>query len=129
MRRKPRCLKQGDRIGLVAPGGGFLERSTLARGVRQLERMGLLVELGETARNSQGQLPLSDQVRANELLDMLENPDIAGLISVHGGGRTLRMASFLPPERVARLAGVQPKPFVGFSDMTVSMRSWAGWGG
>lgn len=119
MRRKPRCLKQGDRIGLVAPGGGFLERSTLARGVRQLERMGLLVELGETARNSQGQLPLSDQVRANELLDMLENPDIAGLISVHGGGRTLRMASFLPPERVARLAGVQPKPFVGFSDMTV----------
>lgn len=126
---KPSRVRRGDTLGVVAPGGGFLEPSTVARGVRQLESMGLAVELGRTAETAHGQLPLSDKERADELLDMLERPDISGVICLHGGGRTLRMARSLSADRVARLAEVKPKPLVGFSDMTVihAVLQRAGW--
>lgn len=104
---------------MVAPGGGFLEPSTLVRGVRGLESLGLTVEMGQTAQAAQGQTPLTDHERADDLLDMLERPDISGVVCLHGGGRTLRMARALSVDRVAHLSEVKPKPFVGFSDMTV----------
>lgn len=62
-RSKPKRLRPGMRIGVVAPSSPVLERSRIDRGVARLERLGFQVVLGEHALDSyhtdiwQGRIP------------------------------------------------------------------------
>lgn len=118
-RLRPPLLRVGMKIGVVAPSGFFTEPSTASLGVETLERIGFTVELGAHTGDVYGHLAGSDVDRADDLLTMLERPDIDGVICLRGGGGALRTALALDPVRLERLATAPPKVFVGFSDITV----------
>jgi muramoyltetrapeptide carboxypeptidase len=107
------------RMGVVAASGSYLEPSQIERGVATLKRLGFTVEIGAHAADAYGHLAGRDEDRASDLLSMLERPDIDAVICLRGGSGALRTALALDPSRLARLATLPPKVFIGYSDITV----------
>lgn len=117
--QKPPRLQAGMTLGVVAPSSPVLERSTVARGVAALERLGLRVVFGAHARDSYGHLAGRDADRAADLLAMLERDDVDAVICLRGGSGAIRTALAIDGDRLRRLARRRPKPFIGYSDVTV----------
>lgn len=118
-RAKPEVLAPGSVLGVVAPAGPVDERSRLLRGVAALEGLGFRVELGAHVLDRDGHLAGRDRDRAEDLLTMLERPDVDAVMCLRGGDGTMRTALALDLPRLRRLRAAPPKPFVGFSDITV----------
>ena len=104
---------------MVAPSGSFVEPSRIERGISTLAGLGLAVELAPHATSAYGHLAGTDEERAEDLLGMLERPDIDAVICLKGGAGAMRTALALDQGRLAALADLPPKAFVGFSDITV----------
>ncbi|HUY24899.1 MAG TPA: LD-carboxypeptidase [Candidatus Saccharimonadales bacterium] len=116
---RPLALRPGMRIGVVAPSGSTLEPSETARGVSALKQMGFEVELAAHTADIYGHLSGDDSVRSRDLLSMLERPDIDAIMCLRGGAGAMRTALALDPSRLQQLREVRPKPFIGYSDITV----------
>jgi muramoyltetrapeptide carboxypeptidase len=118
LRRPPR-LEPGARVGVISPASGLLEPSQLARGVAELERMGLEVVLGPHVRDVRGYLAGEDRARAEDLLWALSDPSLDAVWCARGGYGAQRTVAALAPGEIEGLAERQVKVFVGFSDVTV----------
>jgi muramoyltetrapeptide carboxypeptidase len=110
---RPPALVKGDAIGVVAPS--YAPRpGWLARGVKALERLGYGVildpELGTLRRFQRSE----DERRAENFMGLWLDPNVKAVIGGTGGYGAMRMLPHLEPE-VFRL---NPKPFVGYSDVT-----------
>ncbi len=131
----PPRVSRGDRVGIIAPAGPV----RFMRLVRGLERLGdaFRIELApslvsETPASAPviagpardeglpSYLSASDDVRAAELMAMIENPDIRAIILARGGYGIMRILAKLDPSALTK----DPKPIVGFSDAT-ALLSWA----
>lgn len=113
--KKPRGLRRGARIGLVAPSSPYTE-SYLRQGIAFLESRGFRVcQLpGMTARK-QAFLAGDDARRAEELMTMFADPEVDALLAVRGGYGAQRILGLLDPEAIA----AHPKIFLGYSDATL----------
>lgn len=107
------------RLGVVAPSGSILEHSETDRGLLTLRHLGFEVELGRHASDVYGHLAGNDRDRAEDLLSMLERPDIDGVICLKGGEGAMRTALALDQRRLSALASLPAKVFLGYSDITV----------
>jgi len=111
----PPRLKRGDVIGLVSPAGPVMVEDDFVSGVRLLKDMGFHVKfLPEPANHFEPYLAGSDQHRAAELIAIWSDPDVAAILAVRGGYGALRILSAIPMDCIRR----NPKPFIGFSDIT-----------
>jgi muramoyltetrapeptide carboxypeptidase len=115
----PPRLAGGRRVAVIAPSSGVLEPSRLARGIAELERMGLEVVLGAHVREIRGYLAGSDRGRAEDLLWALGDPTIDAVWCARGGYGAQRTVAALAPGEIEALAGRPAKVFIGFSDITV----------
>jgi muramoyltetrapeptide carboxypeptidase len=117
--RKPRPLKSGDRIAIVAPASPFA-RDEFDRGVAELRRLGFEPTWDDSVfANEYGYLAGSADVRAHAFLEHWNDPSVSALIAVRGGYGSVHMLPLLhPPALVAA-----PKLFIGYSDNT-SLLSW-----
>lgn len=118
-RRRPRRLRAGATVAVVAPSGPAADGDRVRRGAEVLEGLGFRVVFGAHARDATGYLAGTDEDRAADLLDALERPDVDALIALRGGYGAMRTVLALDPGRLTGLAAVRPKPVVGFSDTTV----------
>jgi muramoyltetrapeptide carboxypeptidase len=110
---KSRCLKQGDTFGIVAPAGSF-ERKRFDSGVRVLHDMGFNTTVDEHIFGQSGYLAGTDDQRADQLEQMVDDDQVDAIICARGGFGCLRMLPHLDFERLQRNA----KALVGFSDIT-----------
>ena len=78
--RKPRRLRPGDVVAVVAPASPWENRSELLRAVAGLERWGLRVRLGEHVNDRLAYLAGSDADRAADLNAAYRDPDIAAIV-------------------------------------------------
>jgi len=117
--RKPRPLKSGDRIAVVAPASPFA-RDEFDRGVAELRRLGFDPTWDDSVfANESGYLAGSADVRAHAFLEHWNDPSVSALIAVRGGYGSVHMLPLLhPPALIAA-----PKLFIGYSDNT-SLLSW-----
>ena len=110
---RPPALQKGDAIGVVAPSYSPRE-GWLQRGVKALERAGYTVlldpEIGEIRRFQRSE----DERRAENFMGMWLDPRVKAVIGGTGGYGAVRMLPHLDPEIFRR----NPKPFVGYSDIT-----------
>lgn len=116
---KPRALRHGDRLAIVAPASQF-DREEFDRGVLEIERLGFVPAYDESvfARKREylaGPAPL----RAQAIRAAWTDPTIAGLVAVRGGYGSAQVLPLLDAAD-ARQAG---KPFIGYSDLT-AMLMW-----
>jgi muramoyltetrapeptide carboxypeptidase len=107
---RPRALRPGARVAVVAPAGPF-DRESFEVGLGVLaERYEPVLDAGLFARTRY--LAGDDGRRLAELDAALADESIAAVFAARGGYGSLRLLSKL------RVAGLIPKPVVGFSDIT-----------
>jgi muramoyltetrapeptide carboxypeptidase len=117
--QKPRALKPGDRIAVVAPASPF-SQDEFARGVAEIERLGFVPVFDDSvfAREC-GYLAGAPEVRAEAFIRYWTDPEIAALVAVRGGYGSVQILPLLDREKVV----ANPKLFIGYSDNT-SLLSW-----
>jgi muramoyltetrapeptide carboxypeptidase len=110
---KPRALRLGDTIGVVAPAAA-VEPAHLERGVAALTAMGYRVKVSRRALDRTGILAGSDTARAAELMAFFADPEVKAIFAARGGYGCGRLLPLLDFAMIART----PKVFVGYSDET-----------
>ena len=111
--RKPSALHAGSRLAVIAPASPGHEEPA-ARGIAELQRLGFVVDHG-SVRTSQGYFAASNAERRAELLRVLRDPRIDGVISLRGGYGSNYL---LDESLAAEIGSVAAKCVVGFSDLT-----------
>jgi muramoyltetrapeptide carboxypeptidase len=111
---RPPALKTGDTIGIVAPASPF-QRRELRQGLSTLQAMGFATRPAEGLFARQGFLAGDDGYRAAQLLAMFADDTVHAIMCARGGYGAMRILSMLDYD----LIRAHPKPFIGFSDITV----------
>ena len=110
---KPPKLKEGDTIGLIAPGS-FIREDELNESVKNLEALGFKVYYSDNILIRDGYLGGSDEVRAGELNFMFREEKIRGIVCARGGYGCARILPMLDYDAIIH----NPKPLIGYSDVT-----------
>jgi muramoyltetrapeptide carboxypeptidase len=112
--RKPKALRPGDLLGLIAPSSGLQDPAQVDAAVAMLEGHGFRVQVGASCRASCGYLAGPDALRAGDLNRCLADPSIRGIVCLRGGYGTPRILDAVD----YALAAADPKILVGYSDIT-----------
>jgi muramoyltetrapeptide carboxypeptidase len=111
---KPRALRPGDTIAVVAPSG-WVSKSRLAVGVEMLAGWDLNVRVMPGVYESRGYLAgTSDEANAAELTACFADRTVDGIICARGGYGAMRLLPFIDWQVVR----ANPKFFCGYSDIT-----------
>lgn len=116
-RRRPRRLRPGDTVAVIAPAGP-VPGDLLDAGVARLESWGLRVVLGEHVRQRHprlGYLAGTDADRAADLQRAWCDPEVAGVLCARGGYGSMRLLRHLD---WSAMAAATPKVLAGSSDVT-----------
>ena len=116
--RKPRVLKPGDRIAVVAPASAFA-RVEFDAGVAELRSLGFDPVYEESVFERRAYAAGSAATRAAAFARAWRDPEISALIAGRGGYCSVHL---LPLLGESMLLG-EPKAFIGYSDNT-SLLSW-----
>lgn len=115
---RPRRLRRGDRVGIVAPSGP-VPQERLAAGVDVLRDWGLEPVLGPHVLDphpSMDHLASADEHRVRDFQEAWCDPSLSAVIAARGGYGSQRILDLLDWDR---MRGAGPKVFVGYSDLTV----------
>ena len=110
----PPKLQKGDTIAIVATARKNIT-DNLKPALTLAKSWGLEVVIGKTIGLDDNQLAGTDEQRAADFQDMMDNPNIKAIWCVRGGYGTARMAELVNFSRFK----TNPKWIVGFSDVTV----------
>jgi muramoyltetrapeptide carboxypeptidase len=111
---RPKALRRGEVIGLVAPAGALWQPDRVEGCVRYLEGQGYRVEVGAHALGNDGAFSGTDDERLCDLNGMLRDPRIRAILALRGGYGTPRLLDRIDYAAVRR----DPKIVVGYSDIT-----------
>lgn len=110
----PPSLQKGDTIALVATARKNID-DNLKPAIDLLHSWGLEVVIGSSIGLDNNQLAGTDEQRAADFQQQLDNPNIKAIWCVRGGYGTVRMIDLLDFTKFKK----NPKWIVGFSDVTV----------
>jgi muramoyltetrapeptide carboxypeptidase len=110
----PPNLQKGDTIALLATARKNIF-DNLKPTLELLQSWGLKVVVGKTIGLDDNQLAGTDEQRAQDLQDQLDNPNIKAIWCVRGGYGTVRIIDTLDFTKFKQ----SPKWIIGFSDVTV----------
>ncbi len=113
---KPRCLKRGDTLRIVAPASSMdlLDKAAVKRGVENLEKLGLRVEMSQHASRRHGHASGTPEERAEDLMSAFTDPGVDGIMAVWGGWNSNDIIDLLDYGEIRN----HPKVFIGYSDIT-----------
>jgi len=117
--RKPRALRPGDRVAVVAPASPFA-RDEFDAGVAELRRLGFEPVYDDSVFARQGYVAGPAALRAEAWLRAWRDPGIAAIVAARGGYGSVQL---LPALAAAGVGAGVPKAFIGYSDNT-SILSW-----
>jgi muramoyltetrapeptide carboxypeptidase len=109
---KPRRLRPGARIGVIAPAG-CVARERVEAGATAIRAQGFEVEFGANVFASDGYLAGAPEERARDLIDFFRRPEIDAVFCARGGFGSAQVL-----EHVSADLSRHPKIFVGYSDIT-----------
>ncbi|MPZ91130.1 MAG: hypothetical protein GEU68_05800 [Actinobacteria bacterium] len=117
MVKLPPRVVAGDTVAIASPSWGALGRwpHRLKRGAAYLESLGLKVKIMPNALKSEGWVAGTPQERADDVNAAFADPDIDVVMAAIGGNHSNQVAPLLDFDSISE----HPKPFIGFSDMTV----------
>jgi len=110
----PPTLQKGDTIAILATARKNID-DNLKPAIDLLHSWGLEVVIGNTIGLDDNQLAGTDEQRAADFQQQLDNPNIKGIWCVKGGYGTVRMVDLLDFTKFKQ----NPKWIIGFSDVTV----------
>lgn len=110
----PPVLKAGDVIGITAPAG-YITTEEIRSAVQKMESWGYKIKIGETINKRDFTFGGTDEERATDLQQMLDDPKIKAIMCARGGYGVVRIIDKLNWEKFK----AKPKWIIGFSDATV----------
>lgn len=111
---RPPYLKSGDRVGLVSPARKISSAEVNAA-VKVLQKWGLEPVFGRHIFSRQDQFAGSDDERAADIQEFLDDINVKAILSTRGGYGSVRIIDKLDFSKFK----VHPKWFIGYSDITV----------
>ena len=110
---KPPPLRRGDTIGIVAPASN-IQPDQLELGVARLRQLGYQVVLGDSVLEKDLYFAGTAEARASDLMRMFMRQDVKAILCARGGYGANYLLPLLDLDLVAR----NPKPLIGYSDIT-----------
>ena len=110
----PPYLKQGDTIGIVATARK-ISREEVEPAAKMLQNFGFRVKFASNLFSENNQFAGSDEERAADLMQMIDNTDVKAILCARGGYGTARILPHLDYSAIVR----NPKWLCGYSDPTV----------
>ena len=92
---RPRRVRPGGTIGLVAPAGVLRSVSQVTDAVADVRAMGFEARVGRHALDRYGFLAGSDQNRADDFMAMVTDPDVDAVVCLRGGYGCARILPLL----------------------------------
>ena len=108
----PPAVAKGATLGVVAPAG-VVKPDALERGLALLRSWGYGVRVGEHVLARRRYCAGTPHQRAQDLICMLEDPQVAAVVCARGGYGSVQVMPLLDPEIFAR----HPKLVCGYSDV------------
>jgi muramoyltetrapeptide carboxypeptidase len=110
---KPSRLKREDTIALVTPGS-YITETEKEDSINNLRSLGFNVVYSDRLMQKNGYFSAIDEERAADLNEMFDRKDVQGIMCARGGYGCARILPYLNYELISK----NPKPFIGFSDVT-----------
>ena len=112
-RIKPRALRPGDKVGIVAPASN-IKRELLDQGCQQLRCLGYEPFYFDSILERDLYFAGSVERRKRELEDMFARGDVRAILCARGGYGSTYLPLVLDPQKIV----THPKILVGYSDIT-----------
>lgn len=109
----PTYLKKGDKVAIICPAS-FINID-LTKAYKILINWGLEPVVYQSVSAQENQFAGNDELRAKDLQDALDNPEIKAIIAGRGGYGCVRIIDQINFTKFTK----NPKWIVGFSDLTV----------
>jgi muramoyltetrapeptide carboxypeptidase len=108
------ALPAGGTVGIVSPASPYETYSDVLRGVAWWEERGYRVKLAGGALERTDWVAGSPESRARDLMAMFTDPSVDAIQCLRGGYGSAQVIPYLDFQVIA----ANPKPFIGFSDIT-----------
>ena len=109
----PPKIKKGDTIGLFCPSGPLPEGKE-QKAISQLNNLGFRVKFSKNYLAKRGFLAGTDKQRLEDLHSLFQDREVKAIVCLRGGYGALRLLPYIDYSLIRR----NPKPFIGFSDVT-----------
>ena len=110
---KPKRLKKGDTIAIIAPSGKISEEK-LNNGKKYFESLGYNIIFGENVLKKDRYMAGNDSQRVSDLEWAFNNRDVNAIICARGGYGAIRIINKIDYNIIKN----NPKIFCGYSDIT-----------
>ena len=111
---KPKSLKPGDTICIIAPSGS-IDTEKILNGKKYFETKGYNVKLGKNINSKYTYCAGSDEERLEDLHDAFADNETNAIICARGGYGALRLIDKIDYSLIKN----NPKIFCGYSDITI----------
>ena len=111
---KPKSITKGDTVGLISPSAALADRLQIRFSVEALEALGFKVVTGNYVAGRHGHLAGTDEERASDFNEMFSDPEVKMIICIRGGSGAARILPLIHYHNIKE----NPKPFLGYSDIT-----------
>ncbi len=111
---KPKNLKKGDTIGILATAGAVENDENVLRAKKFFEKMGYKVVFSENVLDQFRYLAGTDEVKIQQLHEFFQNPEVDAIICMRGGYGAIRLIKKIDYELIKS----NPKIFCGYSDIS-----------
>lgn len=115
---KPKRLKTGDTVGLIAPAG-YADDAEFQRAVQNLESLGFKVKLGKNVRKRYLYLGGTDKERVDDIHWAFGDSDVKAVWTLRGGYGITRLLPILDFNLIKK----NPKIVIGYSDITALLNA------
>jgi muramoyltetrapeptide carboxypeptidase len=110
---KPPRLREGDLVGLIAPGG-YASDAAIEKSVKHIETLGFRVRQGANLREVHGNYAGSVRQRIADLHAMFADPEVKAIWCLRGGSGCISLLAAID----YALIRANPKILLGYSDIT-----------
>ena len=110
----PAYLKKGDLIGITCPSG-HISLDECKSAINKMQEWGFDIRVGNTVGATDFTFAGTDEERARDLQEMLDDPSINAIMLGRGGYGAVRIIDKIDFTKFKR----KPKWIIGFSDATV----------
>jgi len=120
----PSPLKVGDCIGIIAPARKVLQQE-IHPAIKFLTGKGFMVKTGPHLYASFHQFAGTEEQRASDFMEMIEDKSVKAILCARGGYGSIRLLEYMNFRKLQQ----NPKWIVGYSDITVFHGLLNGWYG
>ena len=110
----PPRFAPGDTIGLAAPASPPEKKEIIDEAIQRFTGLGFKIKPGQNLRQRNGYLAGSDEERAADINALFADPEVKAIFALRGGYGSCRILPLLDYD----LIRANPKPFIGYSDIT-----------